>query len=103
MSVPSVPTTVAVNSGSTAPYVLLSLFAVTVTGFGVIVNSSVPVNSPVYFSLVARTCTVLLSLTFVAVISDGFVVQSFPLRLYSIFTLAVSAPSTLPVTFAVPA
>ena len=48
---------------------------VNVTGLFVIVNFSVPINSPVYFSLVTRTFTVLLSLTFVAVISDGFVVQ----------------------------
>ena len=69
------PVTVAVNSGSASPNCFVLLSAFTVTAAGVIVSFSVPVNSPLYFSLVTRIFTVLLSLTFVAVISDGFVVQ----------------------------
>ena len=77
---------------------------VNVTGLFVIVSFSVPVNSPVYFSLVTRTFIVLVSLTFVAVISDGFVVQLPSSAIwYSILTSATYSPVTLSFTFAVPA
>ena len=96
---PSSPTVTSGFVNSVPSYALLAVSLVNVTFLFVIVSSSIPVNSPVYFSLVTRTFTVLLSLTFVAVISDGFVVQLPSTFWYSILILATSSP----VTVAVPA
>ena len=85
-------------------YALLAVSLVNVTFLFVIVSSSIPVNLPIYFSLVTRTFTVLLSLTFVAVISDGSVVQLPSAFWYSILILATSSPVTvaIPATWALP-
>ena len=96
---PSPPTVTSGFVNAVPSYALLAVSLVNVTGLFVTVSFSIPVNSPVYFSLVTRIVTVLLSLTFVAVISDGFVVQ-----LPSAFWYSILIPTTSsPVTVAVPA
>ena len=101
---PSPPTVTSGFLNSVPSYALLAVSLANVTFLFVIVSSSIPVNSPIYFSLVTRIFTVLLSLTFVAVISDGSVVQLPSAFLYSILILATSSPVTvaIPATWALP-
>ena len=68
-----------------------------------IVSSSVPSNLPVYFSLVTRTLTVVLSATLVAVISAGFSVHVPSAFWYSILTPSRFVSAFLADAVAVPA